>query len=190
MMSCGALNVNRLFGGTSGLWALHATCFILVSSSAYFSAVKTGITCFSETSVDFQRTTRRCIPVDRSHTLITVLNLLVYYWLCQIYVRSIFCRSSLIFCTQLSPTGIMNELNHLPNSMTTYSKAAVLIFVRMEVLRLSDLWNRWNCAVTRYSSNELLNMNTNVFCCFEYIVACGTVTGQRPQNKQRNNIHC
>jgi hypothetical protein len=36
----------------------------LVSWSAYSSTLKIEATCFSETSVDFQRTTRRHIPED------------------------------------------------------------------------------------------------------------------------------
>jgi hypothetical protein len=53
------------------------TCFMLVSWLAYFSTLKIEATCSSETSVEFQRTTRRYIPENRttlesiqiSHTL-------------------------------------------------------------------------------------------------------------------------
>jgi hypothetical protein len=38
--------------------------FTLVPCSAYFSTLKTEVICFSETSVDFQRTTRRYIQED------------------------------------------------------------------------------------------------------------------------------
>jgi hypothetical protein len=40
---------------------LHVTCFTLVTFLAYSSTLKVEVTCSSETSVDFQRTTRhRC----------------------------------------------------------------------------------------------------------------------------------
>jgi hypothetical protein len=38
----------------------------MVSCSAYSSTLKMEATCFSETSVDFQRTTRRYITEDRT----------------------------------------------------------------------------------------------------------------------------
>jgi hypothetical protein len=38
--------------------------FTFVSCLAYYSLVKNGSTYFSETSVDYQRTTRRYIPED------------------------------------------------------------------------------------------------------------------------------
>jgi hypothetical protein len=45
------------------------SAFILVSFLVYFSKMKMEATCSSETSVDFQRTTRRYIPEDRTlHT--------------------------------------------------------------------------------------------------------------------------
>jgi hypothetical protein len=40
--------------------------FTLVSCVAYSSTLKMKATCFPETSVDFQRTTRRYIPEDRT----------------------------------------------------------------------------------------------------------------------------
>jgi hypothetical protein len=45
-----------------------------LSFSAYSSALKMGATCSSETSVDFQQTTRRCIPEDSSPI-----------WLCHLF---------------------------------------------------------------------------------------------------------
>jgi hypothetical protein len=42
------------------------TCFMLVSCLAYSSIVKMEATCSSETSDDFQQTTRRSIPEDRT----------------------------------------------------------------------------------------------------------------------------
>jgi hypothetical protein len=44
---------------------LLATCFTLVSYLAYSTTMKKVATCFSETSVDFQRVTLRYIPEDR-----------------------------------------------------------------------------------------------------------------------------
>jgi hypothetical protein len=40
--------------------------FTLVSCLAYFSTLKTEVTCSSEALVDFQRTTRDYIPEDRT----------------------------------------------------------------------------------------------------------------------------
>jgi hypothetical protein len=46
--------------------ALLATCFMLVSCSAYSFTLKMEATYSSETSVDFQRDTRRYLPEDRT----------------------------------------------------------------------------------------------------------------------------
>jgi hypothetical protein len=43
-----------------------------------FSTLKIEATCSSETSVDFQRSTRRYIPEDRSHLIRLVRGPLVY----------------------------------------------------------------------------------------------------------------
>jgi hypothetical protein len=45
---------------------LVAFCFTLVSYLAYSSFLKMDAPCSSDASVNFQRTTRRCIPEDRS----------------------------------------------------------------------------------------------------------------------------
>jgi hypothetical protein len=73
---CSPLKVSRHFGGT---YRLHlqsrrisrgrnqhqvAPTFTLVSCSAYSSTLKMEAICSSETSVYFQRTTRRYIPDD------------------------------------------------------------------------------------------------------------------------------
>jgi hypothetical protein len=42
--------------------ALLVTCFTVVSCLAYSSTLKTEARCSSETSYDFQRTARHCIP--------------------------------------------------------------------------------------------------------------------------------
>jgi hypothetical protein len=53
---------------SSGFILVHKLClppaFTLVSCSAYSSTLKMEAICSSETSVDFQRTTRRYIPED------------------------------------------------------------------------------------------------------------------------------
>jgi hypothetical protein len=59
------LKVNRLFGGTCSS-ALLVNCFMLGSILAYSAALMMEATCFSETSDDVQRTTRRYIPEDRT----------------------------------------------------------------------------------------------------------------------------
>jgi hypothetical protein len=82
---CSPLKVNRRFGGTcrfhfqnrisqetsvkaggkeSHLSLCLPAAFTLVSCLAYSSTLKMEVTCFSETSVDFQRTTRRYMPGD------------------------------------------------------------------------------------------------------------------------------
>jgi hypothetical protein len=48
------------------LHALFAPCFMLISCLAYPSTLKMEVTCSTETSVDFQRTTWRYIPEDRT----------------------------------------------------------------------------------------------------------------------------
>jgi hypothetical protein len=68
------LKINRSFGRTCRLhhqdrWinrARTSSAFTLDSCLAYSSTLKTEETCPSETSVDFQRTTRQYIPEDRT----------------------------------------------------------------------------------------------------------------------------
>jgi hypothetical protein len=72
--TCSALKFNRRFRETCCLhlqkpgWnrALTVTCFTLVSFLAYSWTMKMEATCYSETSVDFQRNTWRYIPEDRT----------------------------------------------------------------------------------------------------------------------------
>jgi hypothetical protein len=68
---CSRLKVNRCFGGTyrpifrvEASRALLPSFFTLVSCLAYFSILNMEATRSSETSVDFQRTTRRYIAED------------------------------------------------------------------------------------------------------------------------------
>jgi hypothetical protein len=75
---CSPLKVNRRFGETYRLHlqdrkisrARNQLClppaFMLVCYSAYLSTPKMKAICSSETSVDFQRTTRRYIPEDNT----------------------------------------------------------------------------------------------------------------------------
>jgi hypothetical protein len=54
-------------------WSMRqaqVSCFTLVSYVVYFSTLKMEATCSSETSSDFQRTTRRSIPEDRTLRII------------------------------------------------------------------------------------------------------------------------
>jgi hypothetical protein len=60
-----AILSGTLHGSRSSL-TLLATCFTLVSCLAYSSTLKTIAICSAETAVDFQRTTLRYIPEDRS----------------------------------------------------------------------------------------------------------------------------
>jgi hypothetical protein len=64
IMSCSLLNISRCFGGACNVHL--ATCFTLLSCSAYFRTLKMVATCSSETSVDFKLTTWRYIPDDRT----------------------------------------------------------------------------------------------------------------------------
>jgi hypothetical protein len=61
MSPCSPLKVNDI----SKEKRLLAACFTLVSCLAYYSTLMYA-TCSSETSVDFQRTTRCCMPEDRA----------------------------------------------------------------------------------------------------------------------------
>jgi hypothetical protein len=74
---CDTVKVNRSFGGkpppSSGLKrmsskkrALLVSCILLVSCLAFFSALKVGAICSSETSDDFHPITRRYIREDRT----------------------------------------------------------------------------------------------------------------------------
>jgi hypothetical protein len=66
--TCSPLEANRRLGGTCGLnhLGLFATRFMLVSYLAYSSNLKIKTTCSSENSTEFQRTTRRYIPEDKT----------------------------------------------------------------------------------------------------------------------------
>jgi hypothetical protein len=61
---CSPLKVNRPFGGTSR--DLLVICLMLVFCLAYFSTLRMEMTCSSETSIDFQRTTLHYVPEDRA----------------------------------------------------------------------------------------------------------------------------
>jgi hypothetical protein len=101
--SCSPLKVNRRFGGTYRLH-LHEyvlTAFRLISFSAYNSTLRMEAICSSETSVDFQRTTRRNISGDRTlqwlkhikhiHTLLSfdVSRWCEYLSICLIRLRHV-----------------------------------------------------------------------------------------------------
>jgi hypothetical protein len=73
------LKLNRRFEGTCRL-PLHAVCFSLISCLAY-STLNIEATCYSETSVDFQRTTRRYIPEERTLRNHSCENLKSYTWI-------------------------------------------------------------------------------------------------------------
>jgi hypothetical protein len=64
VMPCSPVEVHRRFGGTCRLHfqSVLALIFLLVPSSAHFSTRSMEATCSSETSEDFQRTTRCCGP--------------------------------------------------------------------------------------------------------------------------------
>jgi hypothetical protein len=91
-MPCLPFKVNRRFGGTCRLHlqsrrisqarnqyeAGGRRIFTLVSCLAYYSKLKIEATCSSKTSVDFQWTTRRYIPKNRTlqnFTVVIVLTL-------------------------------------------------------------------------------------------------------------------
>jgi hypothetical protein len=86
---CSPLKVNRIIGCS----VLLATCFVLVSHLVYSSTLKRGATCFSEASVEFQRSTRRYIPEDRTvhnHRCDSLksyicnnhwFNIAIFYWI-------------------------------------------------------------------------------------------------------------
>jgi hypothetical protein len=58
---CSPLKAIRRFGG---ICSSIATCFMLVSGLPYSSTLKMEATYSSETTVDFEQTTRRYIPDD------------------------------------------------------------------------------------------------------------------------------
>jgi hypothetical protein len=64
---CSLLKVSRRFGGTFRLAPAElAACFALVPFLAKSWTLKMEAICSTETSVEFQRATRRCIPEDRT----------------------------------------------------------------------------------------------------------------------------
>jgi hypothetical protein len=68
--SCSPSKANWRFGGTcrlhlQGQRISQALCFMLVSCLAHSSTLKMEGACFSQTSVDFQRTTRHSSSDDR-----------------------------------------------------------------------------------------------------------------------------
>jgi hypothetical protein len=102
---CSRLKVNRRFGGTrrphhhsriiSRAWKQVASrAFTLVSCSTYSSILNMEAICSSETSVDFQWTTRRYIPEDRTLHNHRFENLKLYKIL---YIASTGKRNLLIY---------------------------------------------------------------------------------------------
>jgi hypothetical protein len=70
--------------------ALLAACFTLVSCLGYYSTMKMEATCSSETSVDFQPTTRRYIPEDRTLHNHRCENDRSYTLILNVCVKSVF----------------------------------------------------------------------------------------------------
>jgi hypothetical protein len=66
---CSSLEVNRCFGGTCGLYLLDRK--VTQARNGHKHKSSRG----SETSIDFQRTTRRYIPEDRSLNTFQFINL-------------------------------------------------------------------------------------------------------------------
>jgi hypothetical protein len=72
---CSPLEVNRRFRGTLGFHlpgrriSKLVTWFTLVSLLAYFSTLKMEATCYSETSVEFQPTTKKLYPRRQNSSL-------------------------------------------------------------------------------------------------------------------------
>jgi hypothetical protein len=74
---------------------------MLVSCSAYYSALKMEPICSSETSIDFQRTSRRYIPED---------SILRTLYSSEWFQKEILIHSSLEYHTIASKTAIGNEV--------------------------------------------------------------------------------
>jgi hypothetical protein len=68
---------------TTTIWISSSACyrFTLVSCLAYSSTLKKEVTCSSETSVAFRRTTRLCIPEDGTVELVKFVYLNVYTYI-------------------------------------------------------------------------------------------------------------
>jgi hypothetical protein len=93
--------------------ALRATCFTLVSWLGYSSTLKMEAPCFSETSIDFRRTTRRCIPEDmtgnrqtlRSRVSILYISFCTKYdqnaMFCQPVLCHISCKETVIIAVNV-----------------------------------------------------------------------------------------
>jgi hypothetical protein len=97
IMLCNPLKANRYFGGTHRrhlqgrrsrarnqlCTLLFPACFHAGFLFGYSSTLKMGVICSSETSVDFQRTTRRYILYDRTLRFTYCLNL-ASSWRCSL----------------------------------------------------------------------------------------------------------
>jgi hypothetical protein len=119
---CSPLKANRRFGGT----CLHLQgqrisqarkqlclppAFKLVSCLAHSSILKREATCSSETSVAFQRTTRRYIPHDRT-------RLLLYYLFYNWALPPVTCSSGISNHTKVS--GYLVEMCVSPALLRLY----------------------------------------------------------------------
>jgi hypothetical protein len=105
------LKVKRSFGGT---YRLHLQvclppAFTLVYCSAYSSTLKMEAICSSETSVDFQRTTRRCVPEDS--------NLLLSYLFPSIFASYILFVSSYISTPNITENANQQLVRTWPDSV-------------------------------------------------------------------------
>jgi hypothetical protein len=92
MAPCNPLKVNRRFGGTYRLhfrveYPEQETRVKAGGKVDYFSTLKMETTCFSETSLDFQQTTRRYIPEDSILYNRSCENLKFYMTLCSVLER-------------------------------------------------------------------------------------------------------
>jgi hypothetical protein len=106
--------------------ALLAMCFMLVSCLAYPLTPKMEVTCSCETSIDFQRTTRRCIPEDsalHNHCCETLKS-----WLIQI-------RSSVLV--------VHNKFSIRPTQEIVLQLAALISVLKLSqclIRTLSGVW--------------------------------------------------
>jgi hypothetical protein len=104
-------SISLLFPIKSEISEIRLIClppaFTLVSFLAHYLTLKMEAICSSETSDDFQQTTRRYIPEDRTLTNYRCMSykfiLFILVWDAYGVAHSCMCRKVVTFCTYQTP---------------------------------------------------------------------------------------
>jgi hypothetical protein len=103
---------------------VHDACFMLVSCLAYYSALKIKAICSPETSVEFQRITRPCIPEDAT----AQINFCIH---CKVFPQSKNCGARKTAVASERPETIFASRQrlgkHVPATTDTHATIEVLL---------------------------------------------------------------